>query len=217
MKTNILLAVIFLLTAVGPINANPTGKITKEFAFETCQKIELVGNYQVFLSYGPNTTIRISGNKTDMLSFELTESDSQVSLIQEEFSNDPLIIKITINEKLSDLYLDGNINISNANQLNFRQLRLVTAGIVEMNLNLKVEQFEADINGASNINFSGWANQANIHFQAAGYIEARHFEVNNYRVLHEGVGQLYLNAKNILDINHKGLGNVEYLGTPVLK
>jgi len=87
------------------------------------------------------------------------------------------------------------------------------AGEIRLN-NIRGERFEVDYRGAGAMRIAGEVKAFKISAQGVGEVDAKDLIANDVDIRFQGVGDARVYAKNRLDAQVAGIGNLTYFGRP---
>ncbi|HVZ24740.1 MAG TPA: head GIN domain-containing protein [Sediminibacterium sp.] len=199
----------------------PAGQVqTEAREVSSAARIKLAGNYQVQLTPGDKTTLRIEAD-TRFLSYILTRMEDGELVIRNRdnvrFSgDDPVKIYITtpLLEKIS---LAGSGNITGMGKFTGADmLELKIAGSGDIQLATNTPRIHVEIAGTGSIKLAGETQDADIHIAGSGDYLAEELKAENARVEVAGSGNVRLFAASKLDVQIAGVGSVFYKGNPAI-
>jgi hypothetical protein len=122
----------------------------------------------------------------------VTSYENIVSLIETSVNKDKLVISTT-----------ENINLSNS----------------EINITVTTPTLESvTLSGAGNVVIKSFRqSKIKLNLQGAGNVQFSESEYDTVYASLSGAGNMSLNVKNYLDATLKGVGQIEYVGDPVVK
>ena len=170
-------------------------KVGKGQAVEKFTRIRANGPYEIEVSQGPQSAIKITGDD-NIVALVKTRIDDDTLVIEteENYSTDkPLKISVTMPE-VKGLELNGSGDVSVSN-LDGKELDLELNGSGGFKLNGKVEKLRVEVNGS-------------------GDIDATALEAKQAQADISGSGSVRVFAKETLDADISGSGEVRFKGSP---
>jgi len=127
-------------------------------------------------------------------------------------------IKYTLTvKKLTGLEIAGAVSVK-ASSIDTDRLALKLSGAGQVNIEaLSAEVLEVDMPGAGAIKVSGKVGEQRIAISGAGSYKASKLESARVSVNLTGAGQATVRAIENLDVAIRGIGSVEYYGSPTVK
>ncbi len=168
---------------------------TEKRNIEDFSEIELSGAFDVNLTIDDKTTLEIKGDE-NLLKYIKTEVDGNTLSISTKKDLRPKN-KIVINITTPEL---NAISVSGANDL-----------VVK---NLKNEEFFVNLSGAGSVNVEGETDELQVEISGAANLYAKELIANKVSVNISGASDAEVYAKESLDANVSGVGNITYYGNP---
>ena len=120
-------------------------------------------------------------------------------------------------KKLTGLEIAGAVSVK-ASSIDTDRLALKLSGAGQVNIEaLSAEVLEVDMPGAGAIKVSGKVGEQRIAISGAGSYKASKLESARVSVNLTGAGQATVRAIENLDVAIRGIGSVEYYGSPTVK
>ena len=156
-------------------------------------------------------------NIADKVLTKVSDENLQVSLKPD--LNSHKSIKVTIYfKKITDLNVNGAVELSAEGNLNFSDLNVKISGSSEVDLSMKADKLNIQISGASEISFKGKSPNANIEISGASAFNGVDLEIADAIVAVSGASEATINATKSLDVQVSGGSVVKYKhGPPIFK
>jgi hypothetical protein len=120
-------------------------------------------------------------------------------------------------KKLTSLEICGAVRVS-ASDVESHRLALKSSGVNDVSIeSLTAQLLTVDLCGAGRINLTGQVAEQRITIDGMGNYSAPKLESKRAVVRLRGAGQATVWAVKDLDVTMRGLGSVEYYGTPTVK
>lgn len=144
-------------------------------------------------------------------SLSITTDDNFLPYLETKVSGDTLFIRTTENVTFTDI-----------SEMTFRitaaaldSVELSGAGSIQVN-NLDTEQWQVTLPGAGSITVLGQTTEQMVELSGAGSYDAENLESQEATIRSSGAGAAVVRVSDRLDVTIDGLGNVEYIGDPVV-
>ncbi|MBI5037542.1 MAG: DUF2807 domain-containing protein [Candidatus Kerfeldbacteria bacterium] len=124
-----------------------------------------------------------------------------------------IIYTLTVTE-LSDLTIDGLMDMRTEGTLTQDSLRIVFNGATDAKLELQLLRLEATLNGAGEMQLSGTADSQLVTIDGAGEIDAQALRGKDVEATLNGAGSAEVHATESLTATLNGAGSIEYAGNP---
>jgi hypothetical protein len=123
-------------------------------------------------------------------------------------------ITITINyHQLTELYIDGMINVQCLNQIHSDKLSLHNRATGSIKLKLNVNTLDAYLHSVGRVKLCGQVKQeATIQSLGVGDVQCRNLFTKKINVISSGIGNIYITATDEINITLSGIGTVYYTG-----
>lgn len=83
-------------------------------------------------------------------------------------------------------------------------------------LDVEATDLEGKISGSGDMEYVGTVDRSDFRISGSGTIHAYELDAAECYATISGSGSMYVNVRNLLDVNISGSGNVYYLGNPVV-
>jgi hypothetical protein len=190
---------------------------TRHQVLEAFDHLELSGNFSAMLKESSTYSLSISADKEVMslLLLEVEEGVLVVSYIGEQrFSEMPLVELIVNAPGLKYIECSGSVELLSDSTLGFDTLRVESAGVLKMNLDLKGILFEGQLSGASTLDLKGEVKELKLEVPGAAKISAFDLIAQKVTLDMAGAGKAQVCATQLLSVNLAGAGMVSYKGSP---
>jgi hypothetical protein len=189
---------------------------TSERNISSAHKIKCSGSYDVQLTQGSPTSVKISADQ-NLQSYIVTDVNGDELNIhyQHDVNLDPTQkIKIDIvTDKLEGFQLNGSGDVNSTNKFTGGDhLDLGIAGSGNIHFDINTPQINSSISGSGDIYISGETRDSKINIAGNGNYHADDLKSENVKVEIAGNGDAHLFADSTLDIHIAGVGNVYYKG-----
>jgi hypothetical protein len=199
-----------------PQDRNTGNYIKDERTVGNFSKLEIGGAFKVFLSQGDQHKLVIEANADDMNAV-VTEVVGGKLKIYNKPGWRSMFQDMTIYLTFTDLdYIDfsGAVEVISEGHLIFSDLRMNVSGAAEIEMKMKVEKFDAEFSGASEINFSGTCNTGFLELSGASDFDAEGLEFQDLSIEVSGASDARVWASGTLYIDASGASDIRYKGSP---
>ncbi len=190
--------------------------LTVNYDVSDFNSIDIRGMFNVILTPGEKelVVLETDGNLHELISVDVNDNKLIIKTAKEKFIN-PTKMNLYIHFKeVYEICSGGASTISATSFIESQKLQIDLSGATEINLDLRINELTTNASGASNIHFSGIANNHNIILSGAGKIKADNLITNSTSIRLSGAGSAYIHADEYLDAKISGIGNVFYAGDP---
>ena len=186
------------------------------FETETFHAIEIKGVFNVLLTQGNEQEVflDVDSNLLDQISIEVQNEVLIVGINRENFVRPTKINLHVTYVDLDRISSSGASKIFASNPVTTESLHISLSGATDINLEMNVKELTTSVSGASNVNFSGKSTDHFAEMNGAGSFQAENLITDYTKISLSGAGVVYVHAKQKLDANVSGVGNVYYAGEP---
>lgn len=241
-KIRLLKELLFICLILAPMfyaKAQPDKLPKVPIDIENFTGINVLGNFEVFISEGNELEVRAQGDSKSIEALETEVKSGIWDIVYKEDENSAKKLKIYIvmpdfeslkisgegeinieefeNLKNVDLSIGGKGEIRNTGSLTAESVRIEITGKGKVNLDLKTPIAESVINGNGEIEIRGFASKMKVNIAGFGTFKSYAAESDEAEINITGKGVCEMNTKNILEINITGQGDVSYNGEPEIK
>jgi len=194
---------------------------SQERSVSRAEKIILKGSYDVEITQGPVTSVKVEADENILPFILISENDGSLVIKSKEHVNlsptNPIRIYITTS-KLEQIQLSGSGNIIGKNKFTGGdKLILKISGSGDIQLEVNAPEVRAEISGSGSMTLQGETQNENITIAGVGDYNADGLKAENAKVSIAGSGDVKVFAENKLDINIAGSGSVFYKGAATVK
>ena len=221
-KTFVLVSIFALLllssvTSCKDSNSNSATSKSFEVSNFSMMDMEIVG--EVFYEQSDSFYVKASGSTTLIEALKVSENNGKLSIVlknKRKYSGGKKELVIRIGSpRLEAISFKSIGTLHLKNHFEGDQLRIDNKGVGQIIIDdCNVNVFKLTSKSVGSIEVKGTANETNIHSEGIGKIDCSKFETNKATVVSRGVGDLSIYAKEVLDLDITGLGNVNYYGNP---
>lgn len=178
--------------------------------------ISMSGSFEVYLTQEDKSEILI---ETDENLFEHIKTRITGDILYVETKNSRCIrpsetIKVFISTPdIREINLSGS-GIIVCDTLSSDKLYVRISGSGDVELNMDVEEFEANISGSGEMDLTGIASETDIRISGSGEINAKNLFQQACFIHISGSGDARVRVEEYLDVNISGSGSVYYYGSP---
>jgi hypothetical protein len=194
---------------------------TEDRHIARAERIKLRGSYDVEITQGPVTSVKVEGDDNILPYIFTTEEDGFLLIKSKDhvnFSTDnPIKVYITTS-KLEQVQLSGSGNIIGKTKFTGGdKLTLKISGSGSMDLEVNTPNVDGDISGSGSITLKGETKDQKVHISGVGDYNADELKSETAVVKIAGSGNVKIFADANLDVNIAGVGSVFYKGNPTIK
>lgn len=195
--------------------------VTQDRNITRAERIKLAGSYDVEITQGPVTSVKIEGDENILPYILINEEDGYLTIKSKNhvsFSTEHDIKVYITTAKLEQLQLAGSGNITGKTRFTGgNKLGLKIAGSGDIKLEVNTPQIEAEIAGSGSITLKGETRDESIRISGVGDYNADELKAENAVVKIAGSGDVKVFADMKLDISIAGVGSVFYKGNANVK
>ncbi len=205
------------LFAVAEITAQESGNLEmREYPVSDFSKVEIEGNYRVYLHQVPVPYLRIYAPHKNL--FDELEVDSNGRTLELSVRKKGLnLSKIELHigfSALEDLRVKGGITMKTNGYIEVSDLEIYVEGGVSVDMKMKARTLAIHSAGGALFELAGVADRLSVRVAGAGHVNARELTAREVLFKVEGVGFGAVYATDLLDVQIEGAGKVTYKGTP---
>ncbi len=195
--------------------------VTQNRQVSHAERIGLEGSYDLELTQGPVTSIRVEADE-NLQDYILTREENGRLVVYTRkkinLSSDHDIKIYITTPKLEEVAIAGSGNVTGKNKFTGGdKLKLKIAGAGDVRLEVNTPSVEAEIAGTGNITLHGETRDQVVKISGAGDYNADELKAESTVVKIAGIGNVKVFADNKLDVSIAGGGSVFYKGNPVVK
>lgn len=179
------------------------------------KRIEIQGNFDVFLDQTGAPGLRIEADENIMDIIKVYESGdrleirSSVNILRAKKKN--LYIQF---DDLKELELTGAVEVRSEGKLKLKSLEIYGAGVADVNMDLEADRLSIDVSGAGDFDLSGQVKNADICISGAGGFDLIDLKTEKMTIEISGAAHARVFATEELDVEISGAGAVRYRGNP---
>lgn len=171
---------------------------------------------KIILSQSDQTTVKVDAPENIQSSVKTEVRDGILSISTDGNIPDDQNITILITVKtLNSLENSGIAEIKSENKLICEQLKIVSQGVGNINLEVEAKEIQSTLSGAGHITLRGSTQVLNATVSGAGGLKATDLEANKVVANVSGAGDAKVNAIQSLNADVSGAGSVIYKGNPI--
>ena len=185
------------------------------------EKIKLAGSYDVEITQGPVTTVKVEADD-NILPYIVTAEENGFLVIKSKdhinlSTKNTIKVYITTN-KMEQIQLAGSGNIIGTNKFTGGdKMVLKIAGSGDIRLEVNTPKIEADIAGSGSMTLKGETKDQTIKISGVGDYNADELKSESAVVKIAGSGNVKVFSDINLDISIAGVGSVYYKGAATIK
>lgn len=219
MRKNLLLVIILVAIQLSGCNMfcdKQTGKtIEKKQNLEFFNELEITGNAEIIFEIGDLPALTLKTDKTYMPLVQIKQNDTEVSIKIDKCIDRASDLKIHITT--TDIYrisVDGAIRFAGNNKIATEKLKLYTAGVSDMKLNIDTRELQTTIKGSGDVTLKGFAAEHDFEVSGSGNLEAYQLLSKTCHVDISGAGSAKIHVSDKLTGDVSGSGDLIYKGKP---
>lgn len=189
--------------------------MTKTKSVEDFDRIEINGNFNVYLDQTGKPGLRIEADENIMDIIKVNQSGnkleirSEVNILRAKKKN--LYISF---DDLSELEMFGAVEIRSEDKIKVKSLNISGGGAADVKLDLEAGRMRIDISGAANFEISGKADQVDMQISGAGGFDLLDLRTEKMTIEISGAAHARVFATEELNVEISGAGAVRYRGNP---
>ena len=182
-------------------------------------RLQLDGVFNLTLTQSDQESIEVVGDESMIKKLLINQDGDLLTLSTEEDLNNNFLarkeLRINLNLKdLKELNYDGVGNVKTMGTFKVADVRLIGAGVGNLELDLDAQQIDANFDMVGNINLQGKANRAFFTNNGVGNLDASNLIVKNMEINSSGIGNVEVHCSGDLSLMVDGIGKVSYSGNP---
>ncbi|HEY3874370.1 MAG TPA: head GIN domain-containing protein [Candidatus Kapabacteria bacterium] len=202
------------LAAFMPNTYSGNGTVTNETRnTEPFQAVELEGAYDVTVTQGLTTEVKIETDQNLLAHITTTVKDGKL-IVKSEGNLQPtknILVSIT-SPNYHSIESDGSSDIHGATPIVSDDLKLDLEGSGSYDLGVNVKKLQSEIEGSGTITLHGISGDHKMSIDGSGDIDADSLTAETAKIEIEGSGDASLNVNTRLDASINGSGGVKYRG-----
>jgi hypothetical protein len=208
-KTTVL-GMLFLISSLTSLKAQQQREVGDFTGIQAGDPLKII------ISQSDQTTVRVDAPEEAQSSVKTEVKDGILSVSTEGNIRDDQNITILITVKtLNSLENSGIAEIKSENKLICDQLKIVSQGVGNINLELEAKEIQSTLSGAGHITLKGSTQLLNATISGAGGLKATDLEANKVVANVSGAGDAKVNATQSLNADVSGAGSIIYKGNPI--
>ena len=194
---------------------------TEVRSINRAEKISLSGSFDVQLTQGPVTSVKIEADDNLLPYIETDESDGVLRIRTRRNTNFSTEHNITVyitTPRLEQVHISGSGNVIGKNKFTEAdKVSLKISGSGDIQLDLNTPELSATISGSGSMVLSGETRSQTIKIAGQGDYKAEELKSEKAKVSVAGSGDIRLYADEDLDVSIAGSGSVFYKGSASIK
>jgi hypothetical protein len=177
------------------------------------QAVELDGDYDVTLTQGLTTEVRIETDNNLLSHISTTVKDGKL-IVKSDGNLQPTknVAVFITSPNFNSIESEGSSDILGATPIVSDDLKLSLDGSGSYNLGVNVKHLKSDIEGSGTITLHGMTGDHKIEIDGSGDIRADSLTSDRAKIDISGSGDASLNVNTRLDASISGSGGVKYRG-----
>lgn len=173
-------------------------------------------SFKIALTQGDANSVKVDAPENILSQIKTEVKDGILVISSEGNIKTDKDITVSIGIKtLNSLDISGAADLRSDNQLSCDKLTVESSGAGEIHLDVKATEIKASISGAGDVSLSGTVQNLEAGVSGAGDLKASNLEAEKAKVKVSGAGDAKIYAKQSLDAEVSGAGDIIYKGTPV--
>lgn len=160
-------------------------------SLEPFNAINLAGNIELHLANTSENSIVIGTRNADDLAELKTENRNGELFIYHvddcDHCETPEYVIYLNHSGITNMTLAGIVNLKSEDRISQKSLVIHGEGILNVNLEVSVEQLRVELEGISNLYFSGTADTANLKIAGIGMIRATSLKTKSGKSVSDGI------------------------------
>jgi len=193
-----------------------SGNVSKENRqVSPFSKVAIEGVFTVYISQGDieSVEVEIDDNYQQYVEVETIDNKLVLKTLEKKDLRNPEKSNIYLTVKEIDmLYVMGVCRFNSVTPLNFETFKFKVDGVCNGDLEVNCSNFDAQINGVSNIKLTGKAEEFLLDHSGVGSFDAGSFEAKKVNVSNSGVGKVSVFATEELSMDNSGIGVITHSG-----
>jgi hypothetical protein len=182
-------------------------------------RLKLDGVFNLTLTQSDEESIEVVGEESLIKKLLINQDGDLLTLSMEEDIDNAFFAKkeLKINLRLKDLKelnYDGVGNVKTIGTFKVTDVRLIGAGVGNLELDLDAKQIDANFDMVGNIKLQGKANRAFFTNNGVGNLDASNLIVKDIEITSSGIGKVEVHCTGDLSLMVDGIGKVSYSGNP---
>jgi len=180
-------------------------------------KIEGLCEIQYYAAPSNTVTLEVQPNLREYFVVEVVNGELVISTTKRISYNSNRAPVLTVSTPaLNSLIITGACTFKTIDKIKADTFYLVISGAGEGKAELDANSLKTNMSGAGSFELFGKADNAEIMFSGAGDLKASSLQMREASVNFSGAGTIRINCSEKLSIVARGVGLVEYIGSPSL-
>lgn len=172
-------------------------------------------SFNIVVSQSESTTVKVDAPEAVLSQIKTEVKDGILNISSEGNIKSDTPITITIGIKsLTSLDISGAADVKSSNELTCDKITIESSGAGDIHLNLKATEIKTKISGAGDVTLKGNTQMLDAIVSGAGDLKASMLEADKAKIKVSGAGDAKIYAKQTLDAEVSGAGDVIYKGNP---
>jgi hypothetical protein len=195
-------------------NYSGNGVITSEVRpSDKFQSIKLEGAYDVTITQGPTSQVRIETDKNLLPHITTSVSNGKLTVSSEGNLQPTKNINVFITSpNYHSIEVEGSSDVRSTSTISSDELSLLLEGSGSFALGVEAKTLKSDIEGSGTITLTGSAQDHSMEIDGSGDLHSDSLVVNTAKINISGSGDASLNVLSQLDASINGSGGVRYRG-----
>ncbi|HQU96314.1 MAG: DUF2807 domain-containing protein [Saprospiraceae bacterium] len=216
---SIYIILIISITSCKNSEAN-TSNTSKSYNISDFSNLNLKVLGDVYYEQSSNVYLKVTGSSDLIEKLKVSSENGTLSIELDNpksfaINKKDLIFKVG-SPKIEHLNFNSIGTFYLKNAFKNEKLSITNNGVGQIKIDdCQVSTFNLTSKGVGTMEIEGISNQTIIHSEGMGKIDCSNFKSENAKVINIGIGDISVYAKNNLDIEIGGVGNVKYYGNPI--
>jgi|LGVD01.1.fsa_nt_gb hypothetical protein len=180
-------------------------------------RIDIEGSYDVIIKQGNSYKLflKMDDNLLDNTITEINGDKLYIRSTSNVLDSKKSEIYITVKD-IDRVAMRGAVNLTTANAFNLNKLSVISSGACDIDLNLYSNALRLNLTGSNNVEVKGSSHSMDIVISGYGDLNTLDYLCENVYLDISGAVFSKVYAKDYLDVNISGAGEVSYKGNPEL-
>jgi hypothetical protein len=172
-------------------------------------------SFKIILTQSESNSVKVDAPENVQSQIKTEIKDGILLISSEGNIKTDKDITISVNIKtLNSLDISGAADLKSENQLVCDKLTIESSGAGDLNLDVKANEIKTTISGAGDVTLKGSTQSFTASVSGAGDLKASNLESDKTKVKASGAGSAKVSAKQSIDADVSGAGDIIYKGNP---
>lgn len=210
--------ILFASVSFGCLNIQDkpgNGKYVKEDrVVGSFSKLDIGGAFQVYLTQGDRESLTVEADESEIgdIISEVVSGKLKIYMKPGWRGRYHEVSVYVTFRNLDDIDFSGAVEVTNTNQLKFKDLRMDVSGAAEIEMDFIADKFSAEFTGASEVEFRGKCMNGNIEISGASEFDAEGLEFQDLEIEISGAGEAKVFVTGNLNVDASGAASIRHKG-----